>query len=523
MFDSDLVRKFVRLISQQTGLCVRPQDENGLLAKLQARMKALGISSLDSYYQLLDAGRSDAVVAPSDRLRSEREWRELVKLLVVTESYFFRDRGQFDLLRTRILPELIVKNRNLAAQKANGAKPTLKIWSAACASGEEAYSLAILLRELLQDLYDWNLVIFGTDINESVLERARQGEYNAWSFRQVEPRIQQQYFQTRHDRYQIDPRVRRMVQFHRLNLVRHELPDADLALAEIDLILCRNVFIYFDRASIDRVLQKFHRTLAPGGYLIAAHAELQGQATQPFHTQLFPQSVVYQRCDRLAGDSIARGDRVSILERSSVPSQTRDRPSSPTVPAVTSRAELSPSRPSVKLRRDRPDRPSPRELSPAWTQALACYQHQDYADAIARAEIVLSDEPQHLDAYTLIARAYANLGDYQKATYYCMQALGIDSLAVEPYYLLAHLGELQGKPERAKSFLKKIVYIDPHAAIAYLELAQLYRAEGDRHRARKMQSTAVEILQTLPPQTVVDAERHLTAGELLQHVRGQSR
>ncbi|MGC9503767.1 CheR family methyltransferase [Baaleninema sp.] len=535
MFDSDRVRQFVRLISRQTGLYVRPQDERGLLEKLRVRMKALGISSLESYYQLLDAARPDAITPPSDRLCSDREWRELVKLLVVTESYFFRDRGQFDLLRSRILPELIVKNRNLAAKKAQGAKPSLKIWSAACASGEEPYSLAILLRELLHDLYEWNLKIVGTDINEAVLERARRGEYNPWSFRQVEPRIKQQYFQVRGDKYHIDPRVRQMVQFHRLNLVRHDLPDADLSLDAVDLILCRNVFIYFDRNAVDRVLQKFYRTLSPGGYLIAAHAELQGQSTRPFHTQLFPQSVVYQRCDRVEGDSIARADRANILDRSASPSRNRQVTPKPIVPLPPRRESVSPPPPPRSLRprrdresakklfRDRPSHPSPDEIAPAWTRAMACYQQQDYADAIRHAEAVLSDEPRHLDAYTLIARAYANLGDYQKATYYCMQALEIDSLAVAPYYLLAYLCELQGKPERAKSFLKKIVYIDPHAALAYLELAQLYQSEGDRHRARKMQSTAVEILQTLPPQTVVDAERHLTAGELLKQVRGLSR
>lgn len=512
MFDSDLIQRFVRTIARHTGLLVRPQDESNLKKKIQRRMSALKLSSAQDYYRLLTQADGDPFRLDNDTVRSRREWQELIHLLVVTESYFFRDRGQFDLLRSRILPELIIKKRNLAAR--DGHRPSLKLWSAACASGEEPYSLAVLVWELLGDRQDWDIFILGTDISGAVLSRARRGEYNQWSFRQVDERIKQKYFQQHGDRYHLNPEIRQLVSFRSLNLVADEFPDRNTNLCDIDLILCRNVFIYFERTAIERTLDKFYRTLAPGGYLIAAHAELQGYATQQFHTQLFPQSVVYQRCDRL--------ERAKTLDRP--PSQPLQ-PHSPS-PAIFAPAAkptppippLTPNKPPVlpaplTLTADPPPTPPS-----TWTDAIDCFRNAAYGEAIRQAERFLGDEPRHLDAYILIARAYANLGDYQKATYYCMQALELDSLAVAPHYLLAHLCELQGNASRAKNFLKKIVYIDPNAALAYLELAQIYRSEGDLPRARKMQSSAVEILRSLSPSAPVDRDGQLTAGELLQQM-----
>ncbi|MBO9999583.1 MAG: hypothetical protein J7641_11350 [Cyanobacteria bacterium SID2] len=550
MCDSALLQRFVKSIVQQTGLYVRPQDERGLLAKIQARMESIGISSLEDYYQLLSASFNGA--SSQQKARSHQEWQKLIQRLVVTESYFFRDRGQFELLRSRILPELIVKNRNLAA-RANCPKPRFKVWSAACASGEEPYSIAILLRELLPDLQDWDLSIVGTDINHEVLDRAKRGHYNTWSFRQVEPHLQQQYFRRDGDRYHIDARVQEMVQFQPLNLVGHDFPNPEIDLHEIDLILCRNVFIYFDRRSIDLVLQKFYQTLAQGGYLIAAHAELQGRSIQPFHVQLFPQSVVYQRCDLPELDSVSpTSDRAFIFERTSSGDSTDPTLSSSRIDTFDRSSALPLANPSRTIQSSSQlKQPSPqsscrsdaspsnggrtlfnatesanasldRDFDRSWNDALHDFQQKNYPEAIQHAECVLSQQIRHLDAHTLIARAYANLGDYRKATYYCMQALEIESLAVVPYYLLATISELQGNPSRAKNFLKKIVYIDPHAPLAYLELAQIYYAEGDLHRARKMQNTAIEILKTLPATSFVDLDGQLTAGGLLEQVQQSS-
>ncbi|TAO06331.1 MAG: tetratricopeptide repeat protein [Phormidium sp. SL48-SHIP] len=519
MFDADWVQRFSKLIARHTGLLMRPQDERNLCKKLEQRLTTLGFSSPSPYYDLLRCAVENPLTVDRQTTASRREWTLLIRRLVVTESYFFRDRGQFELLRSRLLPEILVKQRNIAAQ--TGERPQLKIWSAACASGEEPYSLAIVLWELLNDRDRWDLQIIGSDINDESLAQAKRGEYSAWSFRQVESSIKTQYFRQQGDRYILNPEIRRLVTFNRVNLVSDPLPDANLNLYDLDLILCRNVFIYFDRASIERVLDKFYHSLGLGGYLIAAHAELQGAGHHQFHSQLFPQSVVYQRCDRLERNRLLnRPPKATTVSRCQSPPTPTPLPILPNSSQHSSfrTAPLpvtSPPSPVVPIP---PPRPTPEVSHPQWQDARRHFRTSAYHKAIHCAERSLSDNPRHIDAYLLIARAYANLGEYQKAVYYCLQALEIDSLAIAPHYLLAHLYEAQGNINRAKRILKKIVYLAPKMPLAYLELAQIYRLEGDTRRADHMEGSAIQILRSLPPNTPMDVDSKLTAGDLLQQL-----
>ncbi|USR90708.1 tetratricopeptide repeat protein [Phormidium yuhuli AB48] len=513
MFNADWVQRFSRLIARHTGLLIRPQDERNLCKKLEQRLCTLGLSSPSQYYELLRLEVDNPLTVDRQTSASRREWTVLIRRLVVTESYFFRDRGQFELLRSRLLPEILVKRRNIAAQ--NGQRPQLKIWSAACASGEEPYSLAIVLWELLNDRDHWDLQIIGTDINDESLAVARRGEYSAWSFRQVDASIQRQYFQQQGDRYRLNPEIRRLVTFKGLNLVSDAFPDVNLNLYDLDLILCRNVFIYFEPAAIEQVLEKFYDSLSLGGYLIAAHAELQSSGNHQFHSQLFPQSVVYQRCDRLEHQGLR-----SLPTQISPPRTYPTPPQTVPLPVLPQPSPIIPLNPVARPVMPRVEQRERVEGEPAhWQEAQQQFQASAYPQAIHTAEQVLSQHPRHVEAYLLIARAYANLGEHQKAVYYCLQALEIDSLAVRPHYLLAHLYDAQGQINRAKQVLKKIIYLAPKMPLAYLELAQIYRLEGDLQRAQRMEESAVNILRSLPPNTPMDVDAQLTAGQLLQQIK----
>ena len=160
-----------------------------------------------------------------------------IALLTNGETYFFRDHGQFDLLRLRLLPELIERRRDAK---------TLRLWSAGCSSGEEAYSLAMLLDMLLPKRDGWNILILGSDIDEAALAKARRGHYGQWSFRMAPPALKQRYFQRKGDEWMLDERIRSMVTFRTSNLIGETFPSAELR--DMDLILCRNVFIYFGAA-----------------------------------------------------------------------------------------------------------------------------------------------------------------------------------------------------------------------------------------------------------------------------------
>ena len=145
------------------------------------------------------------------------------------ETYFFRDQGQFDLLRLRLLPELIERRR--------GAR-ILRLWSAGCASGEEAYSLAMLVDMLLPEHHSWDIFILGSDIDQTALAKARRGRYGQWSFRVAPPALQQRYFQHMGDEWALDERIRHMVTFRAVDLIDEPFPAGELC--NMDLILCRN-------------------------------------------------------------------------------------------------------------------------------------------------------------------------------------------------------------------------------------------------------------------------------------------
>ena len=174
-FDKHLLQRFAELISKKTGLRIHSQDIETLRKIIFARTKFHVLSSPEAYYQLLDA----------DTEKSRLEQQELIGLLTVGETYFSRDEGQFELLKNTILPALIERHKD---------DRTLRIWSAGCSTGEEPYSLAILIDEILPHRDDWNILILGTDINEKALVKARRGLYTQWSLRMVNPDIRERYF-----------------------------------------------------------------------------------------------------------------------------------------------------------------------------------------------------------------------------------------------------------------------------------------------------------------------------------------
>jgi chemotaxis protein methyltransferase CheR len=269
----DLSKAFIKLIAQHTGLEIRERDQADLSEKIFVRMKELNIFFPEEYYQFL--GYST--------IESYQEWEKLVLLLTNLESYFFRDREQFNLLRDRILPELIQSKKH---------NKIIRICSAGCSTGEEPLSLAILLKELIPDPEQWNLMILGVDINQEALKKAKQGIYTAWSLRSIDPEIIQRYFLHFSNQYYLDMQIQQMVKFQYINLVKDSFKEHN-EMRDIDLIICRNVFIYFEASAISKVLDKFHQILQPLGYLITGHTELFAQNLSNFETKLFPESLVY--------------------------------------------------------------------------------------------------------------------------------------------------------------------------------------------------------------------------------------
>ncbi len=496
--------QFIALITHNLGFTVRQQDWDMLWHKLVWRSQSLALVSVEAYYQLLATGWQSP--------QGSAEWREVASWLTVTESYFFRDQGQISLLRNQILPDLIRQRRHIASGSATGSivlpsdRPTLRLWSAGCAGGEEAYSLAILVKELLPDASAWQVVVIGTDVTQSAIERAQQGIYSEWSFRLVSPEIKQKYFRRHREGWEIDPAIRQMVRFQFGNLVQDCYPKPEAGVHQMDLIVCRNVFIYFSPGAIATVLSKFYETLAPHGFLITGHTELQGQNLGQFQLKSFPESVVYQRRDQAVmrpTEAIAPLPELYPIRYNPPPLQAQ-----PT--AVVLRSPQTPSHSPVTT----PNQADASTLPNLLQEIDHLIKQKTYREAIRRAKQVIDRYPKQFAAHCLLAEACANSGEYASARTACETAIQLNPLAVDPYYLLAQIAEEQNDLEGAKIFLKRVIYLSPSSIYAYLELGALYEQEGNTQRAQKTWQSALDLLQQTPRERIATCERHPSIEEL---------
>jgi chemotaxis protein methyltransferase CheR len=255
------------LIRDRFGIWYDDQKRFLLLSRLSTRLAKRGIETYGAYVRFLTY---DA--------RREEEWTDLASALSNNETYFFRERAQLKALAAHILDEFLKRSSRV------------RLWSAACSSGEEPYSLAMTLLET-QKIADPLLSIRATDISPRVLELADKGFYRALSFRATEPAMIQRWFRAEGEGFSIDQRVKRLVSFGRLNLL-----DSPRVAAEgpFDAIFCRNVLIYFDKPTQKRVVESFAKALRPGGYLFLGHAESLFHLTDLYEPIVGADAIVYR-------------------------------------------------------------------------------------------------------------------------------------------------------------------------------------------------------------------------------------
>ena len=240
-------RMFAELVRESCGLHFGPETRFLLEKRIERRMRERSLSGFAAYQYELRSNPS--------------ELAQLIDEITTNETYFFRERRQLRALITEILPEAMLQ-RHARSKR-------VSIWSAGCASGEEAYSIVILAREAGMDP-NTDLRVYASDISRRMLKRARQATYRENSFRETEQELRDRYFEEKDGRWRVSDDVRKHVDFMHLNLMdRSKLA----LLGSMDVILCRNVLIYFDPASKKQVIDAFEQKLRPGGHLLLGHSE----------------------------------------------------------------------------------------------------------------------------------------------------------------------------------------------------------------------------------------------------------
>ena len=260
------------LLAQRTGLSFAADARPSIERRLKERLAIVGVPTFAEYYQYLRFNP-----------RASAEWEEAIDLLTTNETYFFREDYQLRSFTSEVLPMLHEQAQS---------RKRLTLWSAGCSTGEEAYTLAMLV--LQSGLFDegWEVKIFGSDISKRCIAAARRAVYGAASFRSTPPEAKRAYFIERSDGLHVAERVRSMVHFGQMNLLDSE---RTRLLGRIDAIFCRNVLIYFDPHARKRTIDMFHERLYQGGVLLLGHSESLLNVTTAFELLHLREDLVYRK------------------------------------------------------------------------------------------------------------------------------------------------------------------------------------------------------------------------------------
>ena len=234
-----------RIVYEKCGINLTPGKEELVKSRLVKRLQALDLHSIDEYLAFVK------------RDLAGKELAQMLDVLTTNKTYFYRESAHFDYLCQEILPRL-------RQQK-------LRIWSAGCSSGEEPYTIGALLREQLKNVDRYDIRILATDLSMRVLQKAKEATYPADAFNEMPPQLLQKYFTPTNSSpraYRVNDNVRKLVTFARLNLL-----ESWPMKGPFDVIFCRNVMIYFDLPTRDRLVNRYYDLLAPGGYLFIGHSE----------------------------------------------------------------------------------------------------------------------------------------------------------------------------------------------------------------------------------------------------------
>ena len=470
------------LISERMGLHFQEDRWPDLIRGLERAAASLGFDNVHTFIAHLLADRF-----------GQREVHALATHLTIGETYFFRTPETFSMLESRLLPELIAAQQHASRR--------LRIWSAGCATGQEPYSLAILVSRLIPRRDDWDITILATDINPEALETARAATYTQWSFRDTPSWVVNGYFSHNTDnRRVVDPAIREMVTFRYLNLAEDNYPSLASGVCDFDLVLCRNVIMYFSRQVAKQVADRLQRSVRDNGYLMVTASE----GSRDFHLP-----------------SMVSGGEI-VYKKTSAPAHqpTPIRPSEPKAPAAARRraAAVQTPRPTVS-----PPRPA-QTPSAAPQRAALRLERRAYARAEqtpaapAARKVVQARGPLDPQEAALEARLLADKGDLVQALSRCEAALEEDKLNPALYYLKASILQELGHPDGAEQALQSTLFLDGGFTMARVMLGAIARGQSRTGESTKHFRAALSQLHEMPANAVLPETNGLTAGEMAEMV-----
>jgi chemotaxis protein methyltransferase CheR len=454
--------RFRLLIGQHLGLQYDDDKLGGLAELMAQRLKATSAPDEGHYLDALES------------VRGEEEWQALAPALTVAETYFFRHVEQFHALRHRILPD---------RSKHAGALRPLRVLSAGCASGEEAYSIAMTVASA-PEWADWDVRIDAIDLNPVVLAKARAGRYRDWSLRETPDAMRLKWFTKDGQEYLLDERIRAMVRFTRCNLADGDDPfwQAD----RYDVVFCRNVLMYFGTPRMQQVLARFAHALMTDGYLMMGHAESLRGLNSDFRLRHSHGTFYYQLADP-AAPSVAQVFQDDHDEADpNAPEQPLPPDAGAWVQAIgrsadrvralaapLARTAPSPETPCASGPQARPH-DALRALVDAeqFQEALALFERKAEGEATPPAEAEPWWEVMHVSLLM-------HVGRIDEAEALCRRQLAAHPFQADLHHALALCLAADGRLSDAMDSDRAAAFIDPSFAMPQLHLGSLARRLGD--------------------------------------------
>lgn len=384
--------------------------------------------------------------------------------LTIGETYFFREKQSFDALEKTILPALIESRRKTSKM--------IRIWSAACSSGEEPYSLAILLNKLIPDKENWKITLLASDINIYALKRMKEGVYTEWSFRDMDLSIKEKYFnKIAHNRFQIASFLKKMVTPLYLNLVSDTYPSLQNNTAAMDIILCKNSLMYFVSQQAERALEKLHKSLLSEGYFSVAASEHSLIKTDMFRALQYPGTVFYTKVE-----SITPKINLEDIEHLNI------------FKTIDNHDRLL----SI---------PQPDPIMP---------------DNANIKELELSNTDKSIEELCSLSLALANQGKLKEALSLVEEAIILDKCNENTYYLKALILQELGLITETISELHKAIYLNHNFILPYFTLGTIAKNQGKTAEAKREFEKVLSLASQYDLNEEIPGSEGLTVGRMIE-------
>ena len=443
----------------------------------------------------------------------------LVAEVTVGESYFFRNEHHFRALREQVIPQIVRENTNRRA---------IRIWSAGCATGEEPYSIAILLDELLGprpslhkpstvQASDWSFSILGTDLNPEFLDRARIASYRPWSFRLTKVHEDRNYFEREGDSYRLVPRVRDHVRFAFLNLGKDVYPSPLTGTLGLDLIVFRNVAIYLRPEVTAEIIERFCRALRPGGWLLLGETELNLAPNKGFEAQRFDQATFYRK----TGDSTVLGDEslspspLPVLATVALAAQARRgiyvQTSVPELPEWVPLPKRAGTLKTATLAET--SRSSDRDSTASWQEIESSVENRQWDQAERTLERITENQKRaHIRLrYIQLLLSKAEVIRARKMLSICLTE---DPLLLEAQFLQCSFALEASDLNGAEQACRRALYVDRQCLMAHFHLALIQKQKGDQAGSERSLKTTLKLAEGKDPHGLVQYGEGVCYGRL---------